>query len=316
MTPMFTQDKDIKENHMNYNIIEKENKIIIKNMLDFDPKHIFECGQCFRWHVEEDVSYTTIAYGKVINVKKEENDIIFSNTNMVDFKNIWFKYFDLGRDYGEIKRELSKDPILKEAINFGQGMRILNQEPFETTISFIISANNQIPRIKKAVELISNDLGDYAGTWNGVDYFGFPAPEKLAKLDAEYIKEKYRVGFRAERIKEVSRLVSNKEFDLNCIYDLSREEGKSLLTTLPGVGPKVSDCILLFAFDKSEAFPVDVWVKRVMEYFYLKEETNVKHIGMHGARIFGKLAGYAQQYLFYYARELGLGKEPKVIAKN
>lgn len=293
---------------MNYNIIDKQNKIIIKNTLDFDPKHIFECGQCFRWYLEEDNSYTTIAYGKVINVKKDVNDIIFSNTNMNDFENIWFKYFDLGRDYGEIKRELSKDPILKEAINFGKGMRLLNQEPFETTLSFIISANNQIPRIKKAVELISNDLGDYAGTWNGIDYFSFPEPEKLANLDVEYIKEKYRVGFRAERIKEVSRLIANKEFDLNCIYDLSREEGKNLLTTLPGVGPKVSDCILLFAFDKSEAFPVDVWVKRVMEYFYLKEETNVKHIGMHGTRIFGKLAGYAQQYLFYYARELNLGK--------
>jgi len=298
---------------MNYDLIERENAVLIKNMLDFDPKHIFECGQCFRWHLEEDNSYTAIAYGKVINVKKDGCDIIFSNTDMKDFRNIWYRYFDLDRDYGEIKRELSKDPILKEAISFGQGMRILNQEPFETTISFIISANNQIPRIKKAVELISNDLGDYAGTWNGKDYFGFPSPDKLANLNENYIKDKYRVGFRAERIKEVSRLVANKEFDLNCIYNLSREEGKNLLTTLPGVGPKVSDCILLFAFDKSDAFPVDVWVKRVMEYFYLKEETNVKHIGMHGARIFGKLAGFAQQYLFYYARELNLGKEKKEI---
>ena len=135
-------------------------------------------------------------------------------------------------------------------------------------------------------------------------------------MNENYIKDKYRVGFRAERIKEVSRLVANKEFDLNCIYNLSREEGKNLLTTLPGVGPKVSDCILLFAFDKSDAFPVDVWVKRVMEYFYLKEETNVKHIGMHGARIFGKLAGFAQQYLFYYARELNLGKEKKQVIGN
>lgn len=294
---------------MDYKIIEKENKIIFENIKDFNPKHIFECGQCFRWILEDDNSYTAIAYGKLINVKKEDNNIIFSNTNMEDFKNTWFNYFDLGRDYDEIKRELSRDPILKEAISFGDGLRILNQEPFETTISFIISANNQIPRIKKAVELISNDLGDYIGTWNNKEYYSFPSPEKLAKLDAEYIKEKYRVGFRAERIKEVARLVSDKEFDLNCIYNLSREEGKELLTTLPGVGPKVSDCILLFAFGKMDAFPVDVWVKRVMEYFYLKEDTNVKYIGMHGARIFGNLAGFAQQYLFYYARELNLGKE-------
>ena len=293
---------------MDYIIKEQDNKIIIKDIVDFDPKHIFECGQCFRWYVEEDGSYTTIAYGKVLNVKKVDNDIILSNTNLEDFNNIWYNYFDLGKDYFEIKKELSKDPILKEAINFGQGLRILNQDPYEILISFIISANNQIPRIKKSVDLIARDLGDVAGNWNGVDYYSFPSPDKLAGLDKEYIQDKYRVGFRADRIREVSRRIYDKEFDLDCIYDLSREEGKNLLTTLPGVGPKVSDCILLFAFDKEEAFPVDVWVKRVMEYFYLKEETNVKHIGMHGARIFGKLAGYAQQYLFYYAREQGIGK--------
>lgn len=293
---------------MDYNIIEDKKRIIIKDILDFDPKHIFECGQCFRWYVEEDSSYTTIAHGKLINVKKEDNDVIFSNTNMEEFESIWYDYFDLGKDYFAIKKELSKDPILKEAINFGKGMRLLNQDPYETVISFIISANNQIPRIKKAVDLISNDLGDYAGTWNGKDYFSFPTPDKLAGLTSEYIQEKYRVGFRADRIRETSRMINDGEFDLQCIYDKTRDEGKALLTTLPGVGPKVSDCILLFAFDKEEAFPVDVWVKRVMEYFYLKKETSPKEIGLSGARIFGRLAGYAQQYLFYYARELGIGK--------
>jgi len=293
---------------MDYNIIEKNDKIIIKNILDFNPKHIFECGQCFRWYIEEDESYTTIAYGKVLNVKRIDNDIILSNTNIEEFTNIWIHYFDLNKDYWSIKKELSKDPILKEAIKFGQGIRILNQEPYETLISFIISANNQIPRIKKAVELIASDLGEYAGSWNGRDYFAFPEPMKLASLDVEYIKDKYRVGFRADRIKESSRRIYHGEFNLDSINNLSREEGKALLTTLPGVGPKVSDCILLFAFDKEDAFPVDVWVKRVMEYFYLKEDTSPKEIGLSGARIFGRLAGYAQQYLFYYARELGIGK--------
>ena len=293
---------------MEYYIIEEDNKIIIKNIFDFEPKHIFECGQCFRWYVEKDFSYTIVAFGKTLNVRKVDNNVILSNTNINDFNNIWFSYFDLGKDYMKIKKELSKDLILEDAIKFGHGMRLLNQEPYETVISFIISANNQILRIKKAIELISIDLGEYSGSWNGKDYFSFPKPEKLASLDEDYIKEKYRVGFRADRIRETSRRIRDKEFDLDCIYELSRDEGKNLLTTLPGVGPKVSDCILLFAFDKEEAFPVDVWVKRVMEYFYLKEDTNVKHIGIHGARIFGRLAGYAQQYLFYYARELGIGK--------
>lgn len=305
---------------MNYNIIEEKDKIILKDIKNFNPKHIFECGQAFRWNLEEDGSYTTIAYGKAINVKKENNDIILSNTNMEEFNNIWYHYFDLSRDYDEIKKELSKDPILAEAIKFGEGIRILNQEPFEMVISFITSANNQIPRIKKSIELMSKHYGDkiapgeppvplmLGAPWSKIEYYSFPTAESLSKAKPEDLKEICKVGFRGERIVETAKIIARGELDLNSIYNLNRDEGKELLMTLPGVGPKVSDCILLFAFNKDEAFPVDVWVKRVMEHFYLKEDTNVKLIGAHGARIFGSLAGFAQQYLFYYARELGIGK--------
>jgi N-glycosylase/DNA lyase len=306
--PLFGLERS---NIMNYNIIEENDKIIIKNIKDFEPKHIFECGQAFRWHVEKDLSYTTIAYGKVINVRKEENDVILSNTSLEDFNNIWYNYFDLGRDYSKIKEELSKDPILEEAIKFGEGIRILNQEPFEMVISFIISANNQIPRIKKSIELLSKGFGEYIGRYNDKEYYSFPTSDKLSQADPLDLKENYKVGFRGERIVETSRIIHRGELDLNSIYSLSREDGKELLMSLPGVGPKVSDCILLFAFNKDEAFPVDVWVKRVMEHFYLKEDTNVKKIGNHAERIFGTLAGFAQQYLFYYARELGVGKNRK-----
>ncbi|HEY8363113.1 MAG TPA: DNA glycosylase [Tissierellaceae bacterium] len=290
---------------MEYNIIVEDNRIVLKEMRNFDPKHIFECGQAFRWKVEDDNSYTTIAYGKVLNVKRENNDIIMNNTDLDDFYNIWYNYFDLGRDYDEIKEELSKDPILKEAIRFGEGIRILNQEPFETIISFIISANNQIPRIKKSIELISRNYGEKI---EGTEYYSFPKAEKLAEAKPEDLKEICRVGFRAERIVETSKIIASGGLDINKIYELPKEEGKELLLKLPGVGNKVSECILLFAFKKSDAFPVDVWVKRVMEFFYLKEDTDVKLIGDYGAKLFGSLAGFAQQYLFYYARELGIGK--------
>lgn len=296
---------------MKYTIIEEKDKIILKDIRNFNPKHIFECGQAFRWYVEEDKSYTTIAYGKVINVKKENNDIILSNTNLQDFNNIWYHYFDLERDYDEIKKELSKDPILAEAIEFGEGIRILNQEPFEMVISFITSANNQIPRIKKSIELMSKHYGEKIKideNFSDLEYYSFPTSEGLSKARPEDLKEVCKVGFRGERIVETANVIAKGELDLNSIYNLTRDEGKELLMTLPGVGPKVSDCILLFAFNKDDAFPVDVWVKRVMEHFYLKEDTNVKLIGSHGARIFGRLAGFAQQYLFYYARELGIGK--------
>ncbi|MGJ0847249.1 DNA-3-methyladenine glycosylase family protein [Tissierella praeacuta] len=292
---------------MKYNIIEEKGKIILKDIKNFEPKHIFECGQAFRWKVEEDKSYTTVAYGKVLNVKKENNDIILSNTNIEDFNNIWYNYFDLDRDYDEIKKELSKDPILDEAIKFGEGIRILNQEPFEMVISFITSANNQIPRIKRSIELMSKHYGEKIVPGEQ-EYYSFPTAENLSNAKPEDLKEICKVGFRGERIVQTARIIANGELDLNSIYNLTRDEGKELLMTLPGVGPKVSDCILLFAFNKDDAFPVDVWVKRVMEHFYLKEDTNVKLIGTHGARIFGNLAGFAQQYLFYYARELGIGK--------
>lgn len=289
---------------MEYNIIEDDDKIILKDIKDFDPQHIFECGQAFRWNKEEDNSYTTIAYGKVLNVRKDNEDIILTGTNLDDFKNIWYNYFDLGRDYGLIKAELSKDPILKEAISFGQGIRILNQDPFEIIISFIISANNQIPRIKKSIELIAKQYGEKIRD----DYYSFPTAQALAQADPLDIREICRVGFRDVRIVQSSGLIASGQINFEDIFSGTRDQGKEILMTLPGVGPKVSDCILLFAFDKDEAFPVDVWVKRVMEHFYLKEDTNVKLIGSHGARVFGKLAGFAQQYLFYYAREQGIGK--------
>ena len=290
---------------MEYNILELKDKIILKGIQDFHPEHIFECGQAFRWKKEDDGSYTTIAYGKVVNVEKIGEDIILNGTNLKDFYNVWYNYFDLDRDYGQIKAELSKDPILKEAISFGDGIRILNQDPFEMIISFIISANNGIPRIKNSIELISKQYGEKISE----DYYSFPTAKALAAADPLDLREICRVGFRDVRIVQTSGLIANGQIKFEEIFSATRDEGKELLMTLPGVGPKVSDCILLFAFNKDEAFPVDVWVKRVMEHFYLKEDTNVKLIGSHGARVFGNLAGFAQQYLFYYAREQGIGKK-------
>lgn len=130
-------------------IVDENNKIIIKGLRDFEPEHIFECGQCFRWNREDDGSYTGVAYDRILNVNKDGDTVILDNTNTEDFNNIWAKYFDLDNDYSKIKRDLiSRDEIIRNAINFGHGIRILQQEPWEILISFIISANNAIPRIK------------------------------------------------------------------------------------------------------------------------------------------------------------------------
>lgn len=294
---------------MDYNIIEKDKKIIIENMKDFEPEHIFECGQAFRWYKQEDKSYIAIHKGKVINVKKDGEDIIFYNTNIKDFQNIWHDYFDLGRDYSKIKKELSKDPILKEAIKFGEGIRILNQEPFETIISFIISANNQIPRIKKSIELISQNYGELIGTYNNEEYYSFPKANVLARVDEKELEEISRVGYRAKYIVNTSKMINSGEIDLSQVFELSTKEAKEILMKLPGVGPKVSDCVLLFAFNKDDAFPVDVWIGRVMKHFYLEENTKLKDISIYANDKFKDLAGFAQQYLFYYAREQGIGRK-------
>ncbi len=297
-----------KEKAMKYNISEEKDKVILRDVSDFEPKHIFECGQCFRWNEEPDGSYTGVAYDRVINVKKTDNDVIFSNTNIEDFNNIWFEYFDLGTDYGKLKKELSKDPILKKAIKFGEGIRILSQDEWEILTSFIISANNRIPMIKKAIELLSERYGEYIGEYNGRKYYSFPTPDKLAKLTIEEV-ESCKTGFRAKYIVSAATIVSSKETDICRFKNLSTDDARKQLMQFSGVGPKVSDCIMLFSMRKYDAFPIDVWVKRVMEYFYLKEDSKLNYIQQYGQNKFGKYAGFAQQYLFYYARELGIGKK-------
>lgn len=295
---------------MNYNIIEENDKVIVENIKDFEVKHIFECGQSFRWNEKEDGSYTGVAYDRVINVKKEDNKVIFSNTSIKDFNDIWYNYFDLDRDYGEIKNILSKDSVLKEAIKFGHGIRILKQDVWEILISFIISANNRIPMIKKAIETLSKRYGEYIGEFQGKKYYSFPTPDTINRLTVEEV-EKCGTGFRSKYIVNAAAVVSGGQMDIYRLKNLSTEAARRELMTFAGVGPKVSDCIMLFSMEKYDAFPIDVWVKRVMEHFYLKEDTKLKDIQKYAQDKFGKYAGFAQQYLFYYARELGIGRKKK-----
>lgn len=279
----------------------------IKNLIEFDPKDILTCGQCFRFYEEDDESFTIVAYGKVLNIKKEEDDIYIIGSNEEDFKNIWYKYFDLEKDYKKIEKALSIDPVMKKAISYGKGIRILNQEKFETIISFIISANNGISRIRKSIEKISNLYGNYITEDKNRSYYSFPSPSVLKDIDPLEIREKTKVGFRDKRIVESSKMIYNKDIDIEEISKLSLQSQREELMKLPGVGPKVADCILLFSFERNESFPVDVWIKRVMEELYIKEEIQKKEVAQKGREIFGAYAGFANQYLFYYGRENKIG---------
>jgi N-glycosylase/DNA lyase len=282
---------------------EIQNGLLLEDVKHFDAKHIFECGQCFRWRREEDGSYTGVAYGKVLNVKSDYDKgiVVLSNTNLKDFEDIWYKYFDLDRDYGLIKDELEKDETLRSAIEYGRGIRILNQEPWELVISFIISANNNIPRISKSIDVLSQMFGEpieYAGK----TYYSFPALNKLGTAEQAQI-DLCRAGFRCKYIYQTSQMIYRGEVDLDAAAELDTENAKKELLHLSGVGPKVADCIMLFSMQKHDAYPVDVWVKRVTEYFYIHQEVSMNKIQAFAREKFGHLAGFAQQYLFYFARD-------------
>lgn len=297
---------------MDFGYIESfENGVIVKDVKNFELEHIFECGQCFRWNKQENGNYIGVAFGKVIEVEKRENDVIIYNTTKDDFKNIWAEYFDLYRDYSEIKNILSKDPILNKAVEFGHGIRLLKQEPFELIISFIISANNRIPMIKRAIGNISAKWGTKL-EYKGEKYYAFPTIEQLNKASEEEL-ESCSTGFRAKYIKDtVNKIYLNsiaseekydEKYDINWIKSQNDDICHKELQKFMGIGPKVADCIMLFSMQKYSAFPVDVWVKRAMNYFYLAPDVSLKKIRDFGIDKFGDLSGFAQQYLFYYARE-------------
>ena len=288
--------------------IEKDNKVIIEGLSDFEPKHVFDCGQCFRWLRQEDGSYTGVVQGKVINVKKENDLIILDNTNKEDFENIWFDYFDLGRNYTEIKNKLKvMDEYLDKATEFGEGIRILQQDGWEMLISFIISANNRIPMIQRAINNLSERYGKYIGEYNSKKYYAFPTPEDLKNVSVEEIRA-CQTGFRDKYIKSVVDYVNDNKEDVLSYRKLNTGECVKELVKFNGVGPKVADCIALFGMQKYDTFPVDVWVKRVMEEFYVEDNLSLPKIRKFALEKFGDLSGFAQQYLFYYARELGIGR--------
>lgn len=302
----------------------EEKKYIIENQNSFELKDIFECGQCFRWNKQEDGSYIGVIKNGVIQVKKEkkickemngEKEInktkeIITFTGKCDgnLQEIVEKYFDLNRDYEKIKSQLENiDEYLKTSIEYGKGIRILNQDLWETIISFIISANNNIPRIKGIIERISQKYGNEI-EWNGKKYYTFPTPEQLKDVTVQEFRN-LGLGFRDIRLYETTQMILNKEVDLEKLRKNSNtQEVRNELLKLSGVGPKVADCILLFSdLKRFDVFPIDVWVRRVMNDLYIKESDESKvskaKIEKLAEEKFGDLKGLAQQYLFYWRRE-------------
>lgn len=287
----------------------EEQEYILKNQKSFCMKHIFECGQCFRWNKEDDGSYTGVIKDAVLNVNQIDNTIIFKGISEKDLKDIVIEYFDLNHNYEELKENLSKiDDFMKESIEFGEGIRILNQDLWECIISFIISANNNIPRIKKIIDAISKKYGKKV-VWNNKEFYLFPTVEELSKATVEELRS-LGTGFRDKRIYDTTQKIYNKEINLEEIKNMqdSKEIEEELLK-LDGVGPKVANCIMLFSLKRYDVFPIDVWVRRVMNDLYIhkenEEQVNKKELQNLANEKYKDLAGIAQQYLFYWRREDG-----------
>lgn len=286
-------------------ITTKDNTLTVNNIIDFDLDHIFDCGQCFRWEKNPDGSYTGTAHGKIVTMdyNKENKCLTIHNATEEDFHNIWRNYLDLDRNYSEIKSLLKeRDPVIAQAIDYGYGIRILNQEKWETLLSFIISQNNNIPRIKKNINSLAEVMGEYLGEYNGKEYYSLPSPEVLAAAEIEDLSS-CKLGYRAKYLIETARKVRDEGIDsLEALgsAEISADKTLEALRQYCGVGPKVANCISLFSMGKIESFPIDTWVKKVMNQLYGIDEKNMKEMASFAAETFGEYGGIAQQYLFYY----------------
>lgn len=258
---------------------------------DIDIAKTLDCGQAFRFSEDGGV-WRGVAMGRALSLEQKGNQITLFDVDEDEFNSLWRGYFDLDRDYGRIKSSVSSNEILKKATDFSDGIHILRQEPWEAVCSFIISANNNIPRIKGIISRLCENFGKQIG--NGL--FTFPSAEIISSLtldDLAVIKS----GFRAKYILDAAQKFSRNEIDVEALYTLPIDEARNALMTIKGIGPKVADCALLFGWARVECFPVDVWIRRAMNHFFGEN-------GLPNEAV--EYAGIVQQYLFYWARTTGL----------
>ena len=220
-----------------------------------------------------------------------EANSIFITCSIEDFDAVWRDYFDLGRDYSEIRRKLCIDEYMENATRFGAGIRILRQDSWEALCSFIISQCNNIPRIKRIINILCREFGD-AICFEGVDHYTFPGAPRLAGLEERDLAP-LRCGYRAEYIINAARAVASGSLDLSSLGSKPYEDARAELMKLRGVGNKVADCTALFGLNMLGAFPMDVWIKRAIAEQYGPG---------FDPSVFSPFAGVAQQYIYHYAR--------------
>ena len=277
--------------------------VIVEDVSEFDIRQTLECGQCFHFEKLDEMDYAVVYKKHLLRIKQNGNVLKCENTSVEEFENVWKYYFDLDRDYKCIQEDLiNADERLLEAIKENRGVRILNQDFAETLMSFIISQNKQIPHIKAIVKSLSEKYGDYLGSINGMNFYAFPDELQIKKISEEMYRE-CKTGFRAPYLFDAGVKLNSEDFNSEGLRNMGYDLAKEKLITIKGVGEKVANCVLLFALGYRNAFPVDVWIKRIMEHMYFEKETDNNEIMRFAKERFGDYGGYAQQYLFNYARE-------------
>jgi len=302
-------------------------QIFVKDVSDlsplgFDIRGTFESGQCIRWKKVEDGKYYGIVKGRAVNVSLFENgrDLVIENATLEDFRDIWFDYFDLGTNYAPIIKEVEKDDFMQSAIRFSGGARMLVQDFEETLYSYILSSQNNIPRIIKLVDSLCSLYGEkiYAyPSFGDKTLMGhsFPDSETLAlnfctKEGCEScgsrngLCDKPFAGYRCPYIRKTALMIYSGEFilDENHLASSTAEQARKELCRLSGVGEKVADCVLLYSGIRKDICPIDVWVEKTIKHFYLDESAKKSEIRKFTQDYFGKHAGYAQLWFFNYSR--------------
>ena len=268
----------------------------IKN--NFDLKSTITCGQIFRY-IDNDDEFTIILKDRVISLKEEKDNIIIESSKEENLKEIIYDYFDLNRDYDNIEKMIiEKDKKITDAINFSRGLKMIHQDPFETLIAYIISQNNRVPSIAHALNLISKNYGEKV-IFKNKEYYLFPSIEKLSELTIDDFRN-CKVGFRDKYLYGIMNSIKNSELDLESIYNMNSEDSLKYLMNFKGIGMKVASCILLFAYQKFDVYPVDTWVKKYMKDIYnLEGEKNIKEFTYN---TYKEYSGLAIQYMFNYKR--------------
>ena len=266
---------------------------------NFDLKSTITCGQIFRFTIEADGSYTVIIKDRVINLKEDKDYIIVESSKEDNLKEIIYDYFDLDRDYEIIEKNILEcDKKLEDALIFSRGLKMIHQDPFETIIAYIISQNNRVPSIANALNLISLNYGEKV-IFKNKEYYLFPSIDKLKTLSTLDFRN-CKVGFRDKYLYEIMRNIESNLLDIESIYNMNSEDSLKYLVSFKGIGNKVASCILLFAYQKFDVYPIDTWVKKFMKEDYnIEGEQNIKKFTF---ETYKEYSGLAIQYMFNYKR--------------